>query len=240
MPRSVASFLFLTLLIIPAQASSPNRVSAPDRRTVRQCAADDDLAKAMIALSSGNDGAQAALLTLRRSANHSSECRKRIIAALIAAMDKPNLDISQDRASANLWRAGAPLLGDLKAIQALDLLLAHIKMTDGEWSISMVHQPALEGIIRIGNPAIPKLKSLLQNEDWETRHYAVYCLFWIGGPSARRALEKALPMETDRCVKPFISVSLKTLREANKTIRGANNQSEWVSSFMCGSWLNGR
>ena len=53
--------------------------------------------------------------------------------------------------------------GDLKAAQSLDLLLSHIKMTDGEWSATMTHQPALEGIIRMGPVAIPKLKDLLRN-----------------------------------------------------------------------------
>jgi HEAT repeat protein len=87
----------------------------------------------------------------------------------------------------------------------------------------------------MGTLAIPKLKSLLQSKDWETRHYAVYRLFWIGGTSARRELERALPMETDRCVKKFLSVSIKTMRGAKETIRGTNDQSEWVTSFMCTS-----
>ena len=91
----------------------------------------------------------------------------------------------------------------------------------------------------MGPLAIPKLKHLLRSEDWETRHYAVYCLFWIGGTSARHALEKALRTETDSCVKRFISVSLTTGREVKKTMRGANDQSEWVSSFMCVEWTNG-
>lgn len=69
-----------------------------------------------------------------------------------------------------------------------------------EWSISMVHQPALEGIILMGTLAIPKLKLLLQNDDWEIRHYAVYCLFWIGGTSARRALETR-PSDRNRSMR---------------------------------------
>ena len=208
------------------------------RRIVRECAAVDDLAKAVISLSHQYDEAQAAKRSLRQAAHYSSDCRKRVIAAVMEAMDKPNLDISQDQASARLWREGATLLGDLKATESLDLLLSHIKMTDGEWSISMAHQPALEGIIRMGTLAIPKLKELLRNEDSQTRHYAVYCLFWIGGPSVRRTLQRALPMETDPCVKRFMSVSIKTIRGPNKSIRGAKSYGEWMSSFMCVSWLN--
>ena len=239
MLRTVVSFLSLTLLILPSQTSSPSRNSAANFIIVRQCVADEDLTKAITSLSGQYPEAQAAQRSLRRLANHSSECRKRIIAAVMKAMDKPNLDLRQDQASANLWREGARLLGDLKATQSLDLLLSHIKITDGEWSVSMVHQPALGGIIQMGPLAIPRLKPLLRSEDWETRQYAVYCLFWIGGTSARRALEKTLGTETHSCVKRFISASLTRMRPVKKTMRGADDQSEWVSSFMCVTWTTG-
>jgi hypothetical protein len=147
------------------------------------------------------------------------------------AMDRPNLDISRDQASANLWQEGSKLLGDLKATQSLDLLLSRIKMTDGEWSTTMTHQPALAGIVLMGPVAIPKLAKLLRNHDWETRHYAVFCLANIGGLSARRAIERAVPMETHPCVKRLMLVSIKTIDGKHGGLK--QDHGEWAKAFMC-------
>jgi HEAT repeat protein len=145
------------------------------------------------------------------------------------AMDKPNLDLSRDQASANLWREGALLLGDLKATQSLDFLLSHIRMTDGEFSMTMTHQPALEGIVRMGSVAIPKLKRLLRNQDWQSRHYAVYCLARIGGTQARSALQQAVVIESDSCVKHFMVVSIRMINAVKQ------NQGDLVRAFLCTS-----
>ena len=238
MQRQLLFFLLFGMLALSNVDSSAGRSAGPNKLLARQCISDDELANAVVALSRQYDEAQVAQRFLRQSAKRSSGCRRQVVAAVMGAMGKPNLDISRDETFANLWREGAILLGDLKATQSLDLLLSHIKMTDGGFTLTMTHQPALEGIIRMGTLAIPKLTRLLQNKDWQIRHYAVYCLFWIDGTSARRALERALPMETDRCVKKFMSVSLRTMQEAKKTIRGTNDQSEWVTSLMCISWEN--
>lgn len=237
MQRQVFFFLFFAMLTLSNVDSSAGRSGGPNKQLVRQCASDHEIANAVVSLSREWDEAQVAQRLLRRSAKRSSACRRQVVAAVMGAMNKPNLDIRRDQAAANLWREGAVLLGDLKAAQALDLLLSHIKMTDGGFTLTMTHQPALAGIIRMGTLAIPKLKPLLQSKDWETRHYAVYCLFWIDGTSARRELERALPMETDPCVKKFMSVSLKTMREARQTVSGTNDQSEWIKSFMCMTWV---
>src|ERR1044072_1489256 len=180
-------------------------------RTLAECITQADIDKAVVSLSQQYDEAQSAQNTLRKSSRVSSECRQRIVTAVMKAMDKPNLDISRVQAEANLWREGARLLGDLKATESLDLLLSHITMTDGGWSSTMTHQPALEGIIRMGPLAIPKLEGLLRNNDWETRHYASYCIASIGGLSARQALQNAVPAESNACVKRFMLVSIKRI-----------------------------
>lgn len=238
MQRQLLFFLLFAMLTLSNVDSSAARSGGQNKRLVRQCVSDDELANAVVSLSRQYDEAQVAQRLLRQSAKRSSACRRQVVAVVMGAMNKPNLDIRRDQAAANLWREGAVLLGDLKATQSLDLLLSHIKMTDGGFTLTMTHQPALEGIIRMGTLAIPKLKPLLQSNDWQTRHYAVYCLFWIGGTSARRELERALPVETDQCVKKFMSVSLKIMKEAKETVRGTNDQSEWVKSFICMTWAN--
>ena len=95
----------------------------------------------------------------------------------------------------------------------------------------MTHQPALAGIIRMGPVAIPKLQKLLRNQDWQTRHYAVYCIASIGGPSARRAIETAVPMESHSCVKRLMLVSIRTIDVKHGGVKDDNG--EWAKAFMC-------
>jgi len=196
---------------------------------LQPCLTDDQLGQAVISLSGNYNEAQTAQQLLREKARESSACRQRIITAVMKAMDKPNLDIRREQISNDLWREGAVLLGDLKAEESLDLLLSHIKMTNGEFSMTMSQQPALAGIVRMGPLAVPKLKLLLRSDDSQARYFAVYCLYKIGGSSARRSLQQALPLESDRCVKRVIIVSLKEMR-------GIKPESgEWSSAIFCSS-----
>ena len=196
-----------------------------------RCVSTTALAKDVLLLSESYEEAQAAGLRLRNLSTQSPRCRQRVIAAVMEAMDIPNLDVSRNQARNNLWREGAVLLGDLKAAQALDLLLSHITMTDGEWSITMIHQPALEGIIRMGTIAVPKLSALLEHDDPKVRQTSVYCIAWIGGHLARRSLQKVLQKESDPCVKRFISVSIDTI---NVKSGGLNtDDGEWLTAFLC-------
>lgn len=233
MLRHFAFFLCLVALMLCSLKTFVGQTRAQHKQLLSPCLGDDQLAKAVTSLSREYDESQVAQEFLRQSSKHSSPCKQRIVAAVMRAMDKPDLDISRDQASANLWREGAILLGDLKATQSLDLLLAHIKMTDGEWSSTMSHQPALEGIIRMGRVAIPKLESMLRNQDWQTRHYAVYCLASIGGISARRALQKQLLKESNQCVKSFIQVSIETIDVKYGGVK--QDHGEWAKAFLCKS-----
>ena len=223
--------LWVVMVMLAYISSLSGRPIQPVKRVVAQCLAEDQVAKTVVSLSCDYDEAQSAQDLLRQSAKRSSACRKQTIAAVMKAMDKPDLDISRDQASANLWREGSLLLGDLRATESLDLLLSHIKMTDGEWSTTMTHQPALEGIIRIGPAAIPKLKNLLRNEDWQSRHYAVFCLASIGGLSGLRAIQTALPAESHPCVKRLMLVSVKTIDVKQGGLK--QDHGEWFKAFMC-------
>jgi HEAT repeat protein len=205
-------FVFLLCSIVLMLFGLDSSTSGTTQKGFQPCLSDDQLARRIISLSRNSNEAQDTQQLFREKARESSACRQQIIAAVIAAMDKPNLDISRDPAGYYLWSEGAVLLGDLKAVESLDFLLSHITMSDGEFSTTLRHQPALEGIIRMGALAIPKLKLLLKSDDSQTRYDAARCLFHIGGPSARQTLQQALRTETDRCVKRFIVVSLKLMR----------------------------
>src|SRR6185503_20598483 len=85
-----------------------------------------------------------------------------------------------------LWQHGASLLADLKATEALELLIANIDLTDG-WStsISQSHTPALVAILNIGTPAIPKLQIALNNDLVpHRRRLAALAIAHIGGRQA--------------------------------------------------------
>lgn len=230
MRRQLVFFCF-AVLVLSASETSSGRTPQPAKGGGARCLTADQLAKAVYSLSRDYNQAREGQRLLRQSARRSSTCRQQIIAAVMKAMDKPGLDISRDQASADLWREGAVLLGDLKATQSLDLLLSHITMTDGEWSSTTIHQPALAGIIRMGPLAIPKLQRLLRNQDWTIRHDAVLCITYIGGPSALRAIKAAVPNESHSCVKGLMLASLKVIDVKHGGMRSDNG--EWARAYMC-------
>src|SRR5215216_401622 len=132
MPRqckTLACFCLGILGICVLSNSAGGLISVQKRPfSGEKCLTEDELAKAVLSLSGPYSKAQESGQLLRESAKQPGTCRQQIIIAIMKAMDKPHLDISRDQASADLWREGAMLLGDLKAAPALDLLLSHIKM----------------------------------------------------------------------------------------------------------------
>jgi hypothetical protein len=175
------------------------------------------------------DEARALLLNKSRE---SRSCRREVITALMKAMDKPNLEITTDKDSYNLWLYGARLLGDLKAEEALDLLISHLGLINRtHFSTSMNHQPALGGVIRMGPIAIPKLDAVLRhNHDPGLRYDAVYCIATIGGPSAVSSLREALDSESDECVRQSIRVSLDSFDDDGNI----KNRMKWFTAgFLC-------
>lgn len=195
------------------------------------CLAEDEVSDAIRKLSGQIEVDQARKKFLR-AARRSPGCRQQVIAAITSAMDKPNLNITYNQTERDLWHEGSILLGNLKAVEALDLLIKHLDMDDGEWSRTMSHTPALEGVIRMGSIAIPKLSATLSHSpDRSIRQHAVFCLSFIGGRSALRVLRRALPSESDRCVHWFISESINGLD--NKRFRFDGDSTKWFSAFVC-------
>jgi hypothetical protein len=195
------------------------------------CLSADDISNALQKFSSESepeiDQAQSMLLN---KAGESQGCREEIITALMKAMDRPNLDFTHDKDSYYLWLYGAELLGDLKAFEALDLLISHLGLMDTHFSTSMNHQPALGGVIKMGPIAIPKLNAVLRNNpDPGMRFDAVYCIATIGGPSAVSSLREALDSESDECVRHAIRMSLDSFDD-NGNIK---NRMEWLTGLLC-------
>lgn len=203
-----------------------------------------DIAEALKQFSSGQYAPiEQARKVLLSYAKRSSSCRKTVVQAVMAEMDKPNLDFQKQISDYYIWREGSQLLGELKGTEALDLLISHLNLTNGFHSFSMVFQPAILGVRQMGQPAVPKLTvALLQNPNAGIRKAAVYCLTEIGGVSAMHGLEQARRSENDRCVARFINISLSTFSYKSKgrilfddAAPQANlaARNEWLSSFEC-------
>jgi hypothetical protein len=202
------------------------------------CLVEDDLLNAVQKLSEGgySEFERTKELFLK-DAGRSPRCRENIIAALMNAMQESDPNYKSNRDTYFLWRYGSELLGELKAVEALDLLISHMGFTFGSFSSSMRHQPVLYGVICMGGVAIPKLAAVLQeNPDRDMRMYAVFCLSRIGGQSAMTVLRGAFPSESDKCVSEFIRVVVKAfdnkLRPNQITMK---DQDEWYTAFhFCG------
>jgi len=173
------------------------------------------------------------LLTKARTAN---ECRTEVVQALISGLAQATNPRTNQYQNFFFWVHGANLLTELKATEALDLLIANIDFTDG-WSasISESHFPALVSIIRIGQPAIPKLKKVVARDPASYRRkFAAFAIAYIGGSQAKRALTSALPNETDPCVKNFVRLSIQAFdnkAKPNHISSGLNGK--WLSAFYC-------
>lgn len=165
--------------------------------------------------------------TLVAYSRKSPSCRLTIVHALIEAMDKPNLNFLLDHSSFLLWTEGSLLLGELKAEEAIDLLIEHLDLNDGLFSASMSHQPAVLGLTKMGAVAIPKLSiALRSHQNRNIRLAAALCLLGIGGPSAMEALKGALKSQSDECVRRVIGLSLEIFGKGSVNNARSSKQSD--------------
>jgi hypothetical protein len=199
------------------------------------CLSEDEVAMKLVAITKSDyQKTNEIKESLLNESRKSSVCRQALIESVVRRMDRPlssNADKAEQADRFNIWRAGADVLGYLKATEAVDFLVAHLDFTTGMYSTTMSQQPALHAVTAIGEGAIPRLSEVLrEHPDWRMRMYAVYCISGIEGPSAERALKEALPSESDTCVKPFIQASIKLLNDRKRKIY---NNFDWFGAFMC-------
>lgn len=233
----IFSLCCLAFLTAASCSSSGTHVTGalqvkPQPAQANGCLSPDEITMKLVAMSESNyqkaDEIKESLLSESRK---SSVCRQVLIESVVRTMDRP-LSSYKDKADRfNIWRAGADVLGYLKATEAIDFLVAHLDFSRGMFSTTMSQQPALGAVTEIGESAIPRLSDALRHHpDWRMRMYAVYCISGIGGPSAVRALKEAEPSESDPCVKPFIQVSIKSLDNDQQRIL---DTPYWFNAFMC-------
>lgn len=216
---------------IESSPSQPNKWISTQVRVEQRCLVRENLSNSLNHLSLGTQPeVNHAKQILIDTSSRSPSCRSEVISLLMSAMDKPSIDFKDDEGSYYLWLYGAEILGDLKATEALDLLISHLSSSTATFSTSMKHQPAIRGVIKMGPVAIPKLNAVLvDNSDPKMRHSAVYCIATIGGPTAVQSLKRALPSETDKCVSRFIRVSLDSFDDDGNI----KDRSKWFAGISC-------
>jgi hypothetical protein len=202
-----------------------------------QCLSAANVSQIVRILSSGTyNDQQAAVALLTENAKRSATCRKQVIAELLSAMDKPNLDLTGGTPQFYVWHYGIQVLGNLKAVEALDLLIASFDLNDGT-GFPLDHHPALVGVIDIGEVALPKLQTVLkENSDPYMRQYAVFCIAQIGGQSADQLLREAAKNESNPCVSASIRASLAAFHNKRRPhYISDESRAKWYGTFLCTS-----
>jgi hypothetical protein len=110
------------------------------------------------------------------------------------------------------WNDVADLLGDLRATEAIGELVKQLDYNDGTVGLSNAHWPAARALIKIGDAAVLELTKALTEGTASIRSHAARVLSDIGGPQARRALERALETEKDESVRASIRRSIEVAR----------------------------
>ena len=171
--------------------------------------------------------------TLLTKAKTTPECRTQVVQALMKAMDQASNTTDQIE-NYFMWENGASLLVELKATEALDLLIANIDLTDG-FESSLNDFPAFVAILKIGKPAFPKLEIVLRNDSVPYRRkFAAFAIAYIGGSQAKRILTRALPGETDPCVEKLLRLSVQAFdNKAKPNHISPAMRGKWLSAFHC-------
>lgn len=240
--RLVSLSLSFTILMASAFGTEIGRPAFPVAQSARGdvtlpqgCLSDSEISAAVRNLSHGRyEDQQKAMAHLKADAGRSTMCRKQVITSVMSAMDQPNVDLTAGTPQFFLWHYGTRLLGELKATEALDLLIANFDRHDGS-GFPFNHYPALGGVVDMGEIALPRLQiALRENPDRLTRRLTVFCIALIGGPSANQILLGALKGETDPCVASCIQASITAFKNKRRPNHISDGQrTTWYTTFLC-------
>lgn len=214
-----------------ARPSKTSTQFARSARCIKETKLNESLATLKLQQSAELAKAYRYLLGKARS---SPGCRRQVVQALIKGMEQASKNITNPYDNYFFFDNSASLLAELKATEALDLLVANIDVNDN-YPSSLNDFPALVAILKIKEPAIPKLQALLSNDyDPGRRKFAAFAIAYIGGIQAKRALKSALPRETDPCVKKFLQISVQAFDNKEKPNHiSSERNGEWLSAFYC-------
>lgn len=151
---------------------------------------------------------------LLATANKSAARRGIVIQLLIEIAD--SVDEEHPTVRFAVWRDAVDLLGRLRAYEAIDVLIRHLDHNDGTIGLSASHTPTARALVRIGEPAVPKLTEALLESSTIVRASAAQALGDIGGDQATEALERALKTETDDGVRRWLEIALSCAQRRSR------------------------
>jgi hypothetical protein len=227
-----------TLLVVSVGGRQGCECGEPTNNSLvplQGCLVDREVSSAVQTLAYGSyDEQQQAVAHLRTNANRSDACRKQVITKLLSAMDQPNLDTTGGQPQFYVWHYGARLLGEMKAVEALDFLVANFDLNDGT-PFPFNHHPAIGAVVDMDEIALPKLQTVLMNNpDRYTRRYVVFCIALIGGKAASGILKEAQVKESDPCVASCIRASLAAFGNKRRPDHiSADSRTNWYTTFLC-------
>jgi HEAT repeat protein len=151
---------------------------------------------------------------LLSAARSSREKRREVVEALISIVE---LYTDEDQTvSFPVWRDAVELLGNIRAKEAVDVLVNHLTCSGGTVGYSIGGRPAVVAIVRIGESAVPKLADAMSDRRAAVRESAAQALGIIGGPHAKEILEQALLRETEDQVRRLLEIELSSLSKQKR------------------------
>ena len=161
---------------------------------------------------------------LLRISNKSPQARSQVIATLVRVLEKSpeyhGCIVSEP------WTTAVYTLGDLKATEAINVMVRNLDET-GSLMVTLGYRPVLGAVVKIGEPAVPrliealdderpwvrleatsaltcigqpafgKLEEAMRNGSPEKKAGAALALAWMGRTESRLAIERAVKEETD-------------------------------------------
>lgn len=149
-------------------------------------------------------------------ANESLEMRALVVWTLVDLLEDPS---HQDGFYYSaVWSCACAVLGQLKAEEAIDVMTNHLDMQNGPVTLSFSGFSAVQGLIQIGEAAVPNLeKALLSTGSKATcRGLAAFALGAIGGEWATDALNRGYEQEKDPEILKGIDASLDVIKRKTR------------------------
>lgn len=165
---------------------------------------------------------ETAIRELLSYANSSPTARTTVLASIRSVIEDPDFKcrLSQNFGS-RLWISTAQMLGELKAVEDLDLLIDRLNWPAITEISSETYrdEPAIGALSAIGESAIPRLSVALKQPDPQIRRFAALCLSNIGGKNARQSLTDALRNEPNSEIRSQFQNAIDTIDRLERARR---------------------
>jgi len=137
---------------------------------------------------------------LLKIAGRSAESRAKVIDRLMDVVE--DLSAREEWPIATRWMEAVMVLGQLKAVEAVDLLINNLDHSGQNGiALSINIDPPRRALAEIGEPAVPKLVEALTHPNHYIRTRAAWILCEIEKERARDPIQAALEKETDEGVR---------------------------------------